>query len=86
MGSLVEAMDDMHVGRCRNTSGVRGDTLMTPDNTAIQVRSSGLGRVGIGRSSGAGHNTGRHEKAPVRCPYGRLPAFHYSAVDVSEIR
>ena len=30
-----------HVGRCRSTSRVRGDTLMTPDHSAFQVRSSG---------------------------------------------
>ena len=30
-----------HVGRCRNTFRVRGDTLMTPDHTAVKVRSSG---------------------------------------------
>ena len=34
-GSIVE--------RCQSTSQVRGDILMTPDHTAIQVRSSGLG-------------------------------------------
>ena len=38
-----------HVRRCRSTSRVRYDTLMTPDNTAIQVRSSGYGHDGIGR-------------------------------------
>ena len=30
----------LHVGRCQSTSRVRGDTLMTPDHTAVQVRSS----------------------------------------------
>ena len=45
---------------------------MTPDHTAIQVHSSGQGRVGIGRSSGEGLNTGCHWKAPVRCPLSRL--------------
>ena len=30
-----------HVGRCWINSRVRGDTLMTPDRTAIKVRSSG---------------------------------------------
>ena len=29
-----------HVERCRSTSRVRGDTLMTPDRTAVQMRSS----------------------------------------------
>ena len=40
-----------YVGRCRSTSRVRGDTLMTPDHTAVQMRSYGLVRAGIGRSS-----------------------------------
>ena len=26
-----------HFGRCRRVSRVRGDTLMTPDSTAVQV-------------------------------------------------
>ena len=30
-----------HIARCRSTSRVRGDTLMTPDHTDIQVRSFG---------------------------------------------
>ena len=30
-----------HVARCRSTSPVRGDTLMTPDPTTFQVRSYG---------------------------------------------
>ena len=49
---------------------------MTPDHTAFQVRSSRLCRAGIGRSSWEGFNTGRHEKAPVRCPYSRLAALN----------
>ena len=32
-----------HVGRCRSMSRVRGDTLMTPDHTAIHERGSGYG-------------------------------------------
>ena len=51
---------------------MRSDTLMTP----LQVRSSGHGRTGIGRSSWKGHITGRHVKAPVRCPCSRLAALH----------
>ena len=56
----MEVVDSMHagqsladcsyVGRCRRTSRVRGDTPITPDHTAIQVRSSGYGRAGIGQS------------------------------------
>ena len=49
-----------HVGRCRGTSRVPGDTEMTPDRTAVHVLRSGYGRAGI--------NTGRHKKAQVRCP------------------
>ena len=30
-----------HIDRCRRTSPVRGDTLMTPDHTAFQVCGSG---------------------------------------------
>ena len=52
------------------------NTLITPDRTTIQVRSSGLGRAGIGRSSWKDLNTGRHEKSPARCPCTRLTAFH----------
>ena len=52
-----------HVGRSRSTSRVSCDTLMTPDHTAFQVRSSGYGRAGVGPSSWEGLNTGRHEKA-----------------------
>ena len=43
----MEVVDGMHAGQsqgglvvCQSTSRVRGDTLMTPDHTAIQVRSS----------------------------------------------
>ena len=32
--------DCPNVGRCQSTSQVRSDTLMTPDHTALQVRSS----------------------------------------------
>ena len=56
-----------YVGRCRSTSCVRGDTLMTPDHIAVQVSSAGYGRAGIGQYSWKGLDTGRHEKAPVRC-------------------
>ena len=40
-----------HVRRCRSTSRVQGDSLITPDHTAILVRSSWYGRVGFGRST-----------------------------------
>ena len=36
-----------HVGRCRRTSSVRGDTLITPDHIAFMVRGSGFDRAGI---------------------------------------
>ena len=32
-----------HVERCQSTFRVRGDKLMIPDHTTIQVRSSGYG-------------------------------------------
>ena len=85
-GTGMEVVDGMHAGqsqggwshvcRCRSISRVRGDTLMIQDNTAVKVRSSGHGRVGISRSSGKGHNTGRQEKAAVRCPCCRLATLH----------
>ena len=50
VGAGMEVVDGMHAGRsqgcwshvvrCRSTSRVRGDTLMTLDHTAIQVSSS----------------------------------------------
>ena len=52
------------------------NTLITPDRTTIQVRRSGLGRVGIGWSSLKGLDMGRNEQAPVRCPCSRLAAHH----------
>ena len=51
-------------------------TLMTPYHTAFQVSNFGWGQAGVGRSSGEGLNTGRHEKAPVRGPFMRLAAIH----------
>ena len=51
-------------------------TLMTTVHTAVQVRHSELGLAGIDRSSWKGHTTGRHEKAPVRCPCSQLTALH----------
>ena len=65
---------------------MRGDTLMTPDRTAIQVRNSGYGRAGIGRSSGEDYNTERHEKAPVRCPSRRLATLQSAMTMVSHAR
>ena len=53
------------VGRMSEDAGVRGDTLMTPDHSAFQVRSSVYGRTGIGRSRKI-LISGRHEKAPTR--------------------
>ena len=57
-------------------SDMRGDTLMTPDHTAVQVCSSGYSLAGIGRSSWKGLSTGCHVKAPVRCPCGRLATLN----------
>ena len=85
----VEVVDGMHVGqnqvgwwhvwRCGSTSRVRGDTLMLPDNNAVQMRTSRYGRVGIDRSSWKGKtswNTVLHEMAPVPCPRSRLATLH----------
>ena len=47
----IEVVDDMHAGQsqgvgrmtvdARSISRVRGNTMMTPDHTTVQVRSSG---------------------------------------------
>ena len=62
------------VGRMSGDAGAFpecvGNTLITPDRTTIQVRSSGYGRAGNGRSSWKGL------MAPVRCPCSRLAALH----------
>ena len=70
VGTGMEVVDGMHAGqsrgglshveRYRDTSRVRDDTLMIPEHTATQVRSSGKVRAGIGKSSLEGLNTGRH--------------------------
>ena len=82
VGAGLEVVDDMHtkqnqvgrshVGRCRSTYRVRGDTLMSPDHTAVQLRGSGLDQAEIGRSFLKGRSTGRHEKATNR----RSTALH----------
>ena len=77
----METLDGMlggwsHIGRCRTTSRVRGYKLVIPYRTAIHVRSSGSGRVGIGRSPGEDLNIGLREKASIRCPCSRLTTFH----------
>ena len=51
VGAGMEVVDDMHAGQtqgdwllvrgCRSISRVRGDEIMTPNHTTIQVRSSG---------------------------------------------
>ena len=60
------------VGRISGDAGAfpecEVNVLITPDRTTIQVRSSGCGRAGIDRSSWKGLDTGRYEKASVRCP------------------
>ena len=62
----MEVVDGMHtvqrqvgwsyVGRCWTIFRVRGDTLMTPDHSDIQVQSSGKNRAGIDRSSWKGRH------------------------------
>ena len=58
------------------------NTLITPDRTTIQVRSSALGQVGIDRSSWKGLNTGRLEKAQVRCSYSLVDCTPWCSTDV----
>ena len=41
MGTGMELVFGKHVERCQSTFRVRGDKLMIPDHTTIQVRSSG---------------------------------------------
>ena len=68
------------VGRMSGDTGALPEcevkTPMTPYHTAIQVRSSGQCRVGIGRSSCNSLNSGRHEKSLVHCPCSWLAALH----------
>ena len=76
-GGRMEKVVGRYAGQFQGVGRMSGDvgafsesevnTLITPDRTTIQVLSSGYGRVRIGRSSWKGFNTGRHEKAPVRC-------------------
>ena len=80
----MEVVDGMHVGQSRGEVGrLSGDAgafpeceVMTPDHITVQVRSCGLGRAEIGRSSWKGLNTGRHEKVPVCCPCSWLATLH----------
>ena len=82
MGAGTEVMDGMHaaqrhgcwphVERCRCTFRMRGDTLITPVHSVVQVRISGQGRVRIGRSSRNGLNAGCHVKTPIRYPCRRF--------------
>ena len=51
-------------------------TLMTPDHTAIHVRSTVYSRAGIGQSSGKVFDTGQHKKDPLPCPCRWLTAPH----------
>ena len=45
-----------HIGRFRSTFGVGGNTMMTSNHIAVQVRSSGKGQAKIGPSSWKGLN------------------------------
>ena len=76
----MSMQDKVGVGRMSADAGAflecEVNTLITPDRTTVQLRSSGLGRAGIGRSIWKGLNTGHHEKALVRCPCSRLAALH----------
>ena len=82
VGAGMEVVDGMHagqsygasshVGRCWNTSRMRGDTVMIPDHISSHVRRTGEGRARIDRFSCKDNKTVRFEKAPVRCPCSRL--------------
>ena len=56
MGAGMELVFGKHAGQSQVVGRMSehfqsvGNTLITPDRTTIQVRSSGYGRVGIGRS------------------------------------
>ena len=86
MGAGMRVVEGIHAGQSKGVGRMSGDagglpecegkTLMTSDNTAVQVHSSGYGRVGIDRSSWKGFCTGRHRKAQIRCPCSRLAALH----------
>ena len=64
MGAEMELVLGKHAGQSQVVGRMSGDagafsecvgnTLITPDRNTIQVRSSGLGRAGIGRSSWKG--------------------------------
>ena len=64
VGAGIELVFGKHAGQSQVHGRMSGDagafpecvgyTLMTPDRTTIQVRSSGYGRAGIGRSSWKG--------------------------------
>ena len=64
MGAGMELVLGKHAGQSQVVGRMSGDagafpecvgnTLITPDRTTIQVRSSGHGRAGIGRSSWKG--------------------------------
>ena len=74
----MEVVVGRHTGQSQGVDRMSGDagalsecgvkTLMTPDHTAFLISNSGQGRTGFGRSSVEGLNTGRHYRAPVRCP------------------
>ena len=59
-----------HGGICRSTFRVRGDTQVTFDHTAIQVRSSGKGRTELVSLPGKVLTRG------ATSPCNRLAAFH----------
>ena len=54
-----------HVRRCRSTSRVQSETVMPPDHTAFQMRSSCTGQTRIGPSSGEGLSIGCHKMAQI---------------------
>ena len=86
MGAGMEVVVGRHAGQSQGVDLMSGDagalpvcevnTLIIPDLTTIQVRSSGCDRVGIGWLSWKGLSTGLLEKAPDRCQCSRMVALH----------
>ena len=68
------------VGRMSGDTGAHPECeVKTLNDIAVQVRSSEMGRDVIGRSAWKGHNSGRHDKTPIRCPCSQLAALRGAA-------
>ena len=76
MGAGTKPGGWSYVGRCRSISRVCGEYT---DYTRPYHHPGAQFRVGSSRNWSVfleRPNTGRHEKAPVRCPCSRLAALH----------